>query len=251
MAKFPSCTEAPGWNRGPRNTHLPALTRGGGRGFYVPASHEGSYHLPAQEINDPARHGDPCDAARRSTPCTAEDPLSGRPDDPVHPLYLKAKEDARWKGVLPALWSVLNHEADDELERWHWRILQNGIVVAIKRRKEPVARYDLRLARREAKGFRESDDKWRRDVAVVLAALCITPVAGKQVSATPGAYWLKGFDTHEKGRRVAFYTSLLSGEVRPGRALCAKCEGDVEVDWFAGGGVKGQRCTDHAMTTRG
>ena len=124
----------------------------------------------------------------------------------------------------------LNGEAEKEPDVWHWRIYPNGLEVALRRRVDDLgARYDLRLTRRECESFRDSDIAWRGTVNRCLEGVGITPVSGKQAAPAPGAFWFRRPAIAEQGCRVVVLTSLLPGEVKPGRAACARC--GEEVAW--------------------
>ena len=124
----------------------------------------------------------------------------------------------------------LNDEAEKEPDAWHWRIYANGIEVALRRRVDGlVARYHLRLTRRECAGFRDSGHR---------VAGHGEPLprerghhAGKREAgrAGTGAFCFRRPASAEQGRRAVVLTSLLPGEVKPGRAASARC--GEEVAW--------------------
>ena len=169
----------------------------------------------------------------------------------VHPIYAETKPERQWKGLVQGLWSKLNQEVERSPGTWCWRIIPNGMVVALERiPRVAVARYDFRLARRSVAGQPETDDEWNRDLGIVLRALEIIVTNGDRAAPVAFACWTQVEEIKEKWRRVLRIRSLLHGEVRAGVAHCWACKEEgttTDVDWFPSGGVRGQRCFDHAM----
>ena len=156
---------------------------------------------------------------------------------------------------MQGLWTRLYQEAESTQGTWCWRIIPNGMVVA--RRRIPnvdVARYELRFARRSVAGDPETAEEWATDLSTLLRALKITVTDGDRAAPVPFACWLKVEESEEQWKHVLRVTSLLQGEVQPGKAHCWACKEEgitTVVEWFPSGGVRGQRCFDHARGRAG
>lgn len=168
----------------------------------------------------------------------------------AHPDYLGARKERQWRGLFECLWQLLTRELEGtsrEARSWHWRILPNGVVVALRRIGAGDAwRYELRLARRSVGNFRENDVSWEGTVRYVLKTGGNT---GERPATYDHASWHRTRKITEAGRRVVFYRSLLRGEIKPGVAECWTCRGSrdvrTEVDCRPGVGPRGQRCDQH------
>ena len=172
----------------------------------------------------------------------------------VHPIYAETKPERRWNGLVQGLWSKLNQEVERSPGTWCWRIIPNGMVVALERiPRGDVARYEFRLARRGVAGEPETSEQWSTDLSTVLRALKITVTDGDQAAPVAFACWTKEEEVEEQFLHVLRIKSLLHGEVRAGVAHCWACKEEgtsTDVEWFPSGGVRGQRCFDHAKGRR-
>lgn len=173
----------------------------------------------------------------------------------VHPIYAETKPGRQWSGLVQALWSQLNREVENGPRgTWCWRIIPNGMVVALQRiPKVDVARYEFRVARRGHAGDHENDDEWAQDLRAVLKSMVITVIDGDTPALVPLFYWTKVEEIDSEELHVLKIRSLLQGEIQPGKAYCYPCTEDgttTVVEWFPQGGVRGQRCQHHAMKRR-
>ena len=168
----------------------------------------------------------------------------------VHPSYAEVDQTRRWRGPVQTLWAHIHAEAGRRPGKWHWRMLPNGIIVAVTQlgRDREFVRYELRLSRQNVPGREDNDIAWQEDTGSVLRSLRIIATTGGEPSPMPFAHWLKLEEVEEPDRRAVRLTSLLWGEVRPFRAECWVCrqeDRETLLDWLPTGGVQGQRCTDH------
>jgi len=169
-----------------------------------------------------------------------------------HRDFLEAAPENRWKGKLDVLFSELvrrareHRKSADEVRNgfgWSWVVLPGGAMVAMRVRSDDADRLELRIARRDAP-HPEAWGKWENEVAVFLRQFCIEPLDGTTPARIPtGAFYRL---PSQEGKPVVTLTELHIGEVAPGKAICARClekTGELKViDWWAPGGVSGQRC---------
>ena len=161
----------------------------------------------------------------------------------VHPTYAETKPERRWKGLVQALWTKLYQEAESTRGTWCWRILPNGIVVALQRIPlGSTARYELRFARRSVAGDPETAEGWATDLSAVLRVLKVTVTDGDQLAApVPFACWMKVEETEEQWKHVApgHVASTGRGPARQGSLLGVQGRGHndrrrlVPVRWRA------------------
>lgn len=146
-----------------------------------------------------------------------------------------AARDRRWPHTTAAhLFPVLSSEAMDKPTSeadvvldagWHWRALEDGVVVSMRtvELRHGAYRYELRLA------ADPSFPDWDGRLAGLLREIGVRIADGFLRCPFPGALWypLEPRDRDE-GKQAARYVSLLTGEtVPPDRWIRAESEPDA------------------------
>lgn len=176
----------------------------------------------------------------------------------THAAFLKVPPDRQWTRGLQPLFNHLvasarGHKLTHDERKADlfpsWVMLRGGVIVAMRELRESNGcRFELRFARAENL---ENEQKWEVELAVFLRSFEIRVVDGGTPCKIPGNEWIRGKPgPKDHGRTAARFISLLLGEIQPGKAQCYQCFEEDEtttlVDWFAPGGIQGQRCRAHA-----
>lgn len=169
-----------------------------------------------------------------------------------HPLFAGHPQH-QWVGPLAKLLPELKRrayklgpdksDADREADQdWAWVVLRGGAIVGYRVRSDMYMRGELRIARAEAL---TNQTKWLAELKTFMQHFALDLVDGTQTALTPQTFYLQPPHKNDKGKTAARFIQLRVGEVKPGRALCWACAQagkNVEVEWWAAGGVGGQRC---------
>lgn len=185
--------------------------------------------------------------------------------DDLHPDFLKASPEQRWRGKLDLLLLQLYTEAktgyvtreEIELDRgWKWRVLPRGAFVGLRRRLDippaKCARYELRIARSGAL-TESANTRWDVEVGTFLDHFQIKPTDGRTPALSPDRYWMRSpLLERDAGKPVLRLVSLMLGEVRPGVAFCWDCLHrdppiENEIVWEVVYGASGQACGPCAL----
>lgn len=182
---------------------------------------------------------------------------------PDHPLFERVHPSRRYTGKLEHLLAFLRKDAYRiaqaagrreriEDKDFAWVVLRGGAIVGLRVRGDMDMRKEIRIARERRPETPESKKKWNAEVGTFLKHFGITALDGDEPSDGTGWLWLDPHPNDErKGAAAARFLELRAGEIRPGEARCYGCLTDTgeirKIPWFAGGGIEGQACQDHAL----